>query len=65
MQQIVLKATVAPWNHSRHIHADAFRTPLRRAFDLVETINAFQYRESVLTDTHQRLHAPLHALVSL
>ena len=45
VQQVLIKATVAPWDDKKLIHVDAFRAPLHKAFEVLEHIQNFQYKE--------------------
>ena len=48
IQQIIVKAVVSPWDSRQHIQTDAFRAPLTKAFDIMQQINAFQYKRYVM-----------------
>ncbi len=47
LQQIVIKATVEPWDYKSLIHTDAFRAPLDKTFDILEQIQNFQIKEGL------------------
>ncbi|KAJ8314345.1 hypothetical protein KUTeg_008906 [Tegillarca granosa] len=46
VQQIIVKAAVSPWQHSRMIPSDAFRVPLSKVFDVIQHIEHFKYQTS-------------------
>ncbi|XP_064647832.1 sterol regulatory element-binding protein cleavage-activating protein-like [Lineus longissimus] len=45
VQQIVVKATVSPWQPNNLIPSDAFRGPLSKIFDILDLIDEFQYHD--------------------
>ena len=42
IQQVVVKATVAPWQVNQMIPIDAFRAPLGKVFEVIDGINNFK-----------------------
>jgi len=42
VQQILVKATIAPWDRRGLRPSDAFRTPLHKMFSLLNELNYYQ-----------------------
>ena len=45
VQQVVVRAVVSPWSPRKLIQTDAFRAPLAKAFDVLEQVNQFHYKD--------------------
>ena len=44
IQQIIVKATVSPWEPNDHEPIDALRAPLNKVFEMLEELNKFRYQ---------------------